>query len=359
MTFVSYAQNFEDVMLWRAFRHIGQGRYIDIGAQHPVVDSVSKAFYDAGWRGIHIEPVPYYADLLRKHRPDETVLELAISDADGTIELNVIDDTGLSTAVSSYAEQHQKERSFGLRRITVDMRTLASAIPDAGGPVHWLKIDVEGLEEQVLKGWDSNSLRPWVMIVEATLPGSPEAVYGNWEYLLVDAGYRFVYFDGLNRYYVAAEHEQLADAFTVPPNVFDDILLTENSSLCNLVLAACREKEAEIAAACERRISDAESRASAYAAALEDARRENEEMRNSVQWKVYERLRKTGDKLARLFRPGKPQVPDATGKPPEPAANDDERKRLSETLSPHAAKIFSSLCDRTGYGRDGGQEGMP
>lgn len=32
MTFVSYAQNFEDVMLYRALKHVEKGFYIDVGA---------------------------------------------------------------------------------------------------------------------------------------------------------------------------------------------------------------------------------------------------------------------------------------------------------------------------------------
>ena len=47
---ISYAQNFEDVILNRAFRHQRSGFYIDIGAFDPVVDSVTKHFYDLGWR---------------------------------------------------------------------------------------------------------------------------------------------------------------------------------------------------------------------------------------------------------------------------------------------------------------------
>ncbi|MCZ8377233.1 MAG: hypothetical protein O9342_17815 [Beijerinckiaceae bacterium] len=43
--FVSYAQNFEDVILWRALRTVEQRHYIDIGANDPVFDSVSFGFY--------------------------------------------------------------------------------------------------------------------------------------------------------------------------------------------------------------------------------------------------------------------------------------------------------------------------
>src|SRR3954451_14572299 len=57
----SYAQNFEDVMLARALAHVRDGFYIDLGAQHPTVDSVSRAFYELGWRGVHVEPNSAYA----------------------------------------------------------------------------------------------------------------------------------------------------------------------------------------------------------------------------------------------------------------------------------------------------------
>ncbi|HZF37393.1 MAG TPA: FkbM family methyltransferase, partial [Blastocatellia bacterium] len=46
MSFISYAQNFEDVMLWRALKHIDRGFYIDVGANDPDLDSVTKAFYE-------------------------------------------------------------------------------------------------------------------------------------------------------------------------------------------------------------------------------------------------------------------------------------------------------------------------
>ena len=57
MTVISYAQNFEDVMLWRALQHVGAGYYVDIGANDPVVDSVTRWFYEQGWSGLNIEPV--------------------------------------------------------------------------------------------------------------------------------------------------------------------------------------------------------------------------------------------------------------------------------------------------------------
>ena len=54
---ISYAQNFEDVILQRVFHTCDQGRYIDIGGYDPTIDSVTKHFYDRGWSGVNVEPV--------------------------------------------------------------------------------------------------------------------------------------------------------------------------------------------------------------------------------------------------------------------------------------------------------------
>lgn len=226
-------------MLWRALKHVTAGVYVDIGAQHPVVDSVSKAFYEQGWRGVHVEPVPHYAELLRQDRPDEVVLQIALSDSAGLMDLRVIEGTGLSTGVKVYAESHQAAHGFAHRTIPTPMLPMKTALAFLeGSAVHWLKIDVEGMEEAVLRGWDSKLLRPWIMVIEATVPLSAEQRYEGAERILVEAGYQFAYFDGLNRFYVAAEHANLLPALQIPPNVFDNVELSGLSGTwCNGLIA--------------------------------------------------------------------------------------------------------------------------
>src|SRR5713101_373530 len=74
MTFRSYAQNFEDVMLHRALADVEHGFYVDVGAGDPVIDSVTKAFYDRGWHGINIEPDRGYFAKLKAPRPRDVNL---------------------------------------------------------------------------------------------------------------------------------------------------------------------------------------------------------------------------------------------------------------------------------------------
>ena len=55
---VSYAQDAEDVMLQRVFPRDYRGFYVDVGASEPVRFSVTKHFYDQGWRGSTSSPCP-------------------------------------------------------------------------------------------------------------------------------------------------------------------------------------------------------------------------------------------------------------------------------------------------------------
>jgi len=228
MSFISYAQNFEDVMLWRVLKRIDQGFYIDVGANDPDQDSVTKAFYERGWHGINVEPAPQWFERLEKARPRDINLQLALGAEPGEITLYEIPDTGLSTAEKKFAERHEAERGYQSRELRVKMDTLSRVCERFHqAPIHFLKIDVEGAEMAVLQGADFGKIRPWIILVEATLPNSQEESYSDWEPLLLNAEYEYAYFDGLNRYYVAGEHENLKAAFKAPPNVFDDFVRSE------------------------------------------------------------------------------------------------------------------------------------
>lgn len=291
MSFISYAQNFEDVMLWRALGHIAQGCYVDIGAQHPEIDSVSLAFYQRGWRGVHIEPVAHFAELLRKSRPDEKVLEIALGDSEGNVDINVIADTGLSTAVADYAERALHDRGFLSQLVQVPQRRLDQALGFLRNQdVHWMKIDVEGFESRVLRGWDPTRLRPWIIVVEAVLPGGVTPNHQEWEPLLIAADYEFVYFDGLNRFYCAAEHRELVAAFAAPPNVADDIQLTVYSSM----LANVNEHHEQERAQYEKRIAELSAQAPELVARLKEIERLSRnlvDMQTSRSWRLTAPLR--------------------------------------------------------------------
>jgi FkbM family methyltransferase len=221
VTFISYAQNLEDVMLFRALKGVEKGFYIDAGAQDPVVDSVTKAFYELGWRGINIEPVERWFQKLVTDRPEDINLQIAAAAQSGEIRFFEVRDTGLSTADPEFALRHAVQ-GYEVREHHILAKPLDVICTECGvKEVHFLKVDVEGAEAEVLRGIDLAEVRPWIILVEATEPNSQATTHDKWEPLLTTRGYEFVYFDGLNRYYVAEEHALLNSAFSTPPNYFD------------------------------------------------------------------------------------------------------------------------------------------
>jgi FkbM family methyltransferase len=218
---ISYAPTREDVLLWRALHSVHNGFYIDVGAHDPTTLSVTRAFYDRGWRGINVEPNPVYAQRLRDERPRDVTVELALGQSPGMAKLFEFGDTGLSTLVKEFADEHTAAGLEATERL-VPVTTLAKLLNDLGDqPVHFLKIDVEGYEQQVVAGADFTKVRPWIVLIEAVRPMTAVASWECWEPLLLEAGYEYVYFDGLNRFYVATEHRELKQYFSVPVNVCD------------------------------------------------------------------------------------------------------------------------------------------
>lgn len=235
-TRISYAQNGEDVILWRALGHLGGGRYVDVGANHPVDDSVTWLFYQQGWRGVDVEPVEQFASLLESTRPGNAVVRAVVGDSDLTdATFHEVVGTGLSTSdqglAGSYAEQGYDTVTRSVPRTTLEAVSRLEQARDADGQTHFLKVDVEGDEASVLRSADLRTWRPWVLVVEATRPRSTTTSHAEWEPDLLAAGYRFCLFDGLSRYYVAEEHADLAPALSYPFCPLDDFVTATRREL--------------------------------------------------------------------------------------------------------------------------------
>jgi FkbM family methyltransferase len=236
---ISYAQNFEDVVLERVFHDVAIGRYIDLGGYDPVRDSVTKHFYDRGWSGVNVEPVARFHRAFQEQRPRDTNLNCACGSQIGTAEFHEWGDSGLSTYRETFDTEALAALGYARTTHTVPLTTLAEITRQMPpGEIDFLKIDVEGVERDVLLGADWQSCRPRVIVIEAIkpkLPGSDpysfEPAWPDWEDILVEHGYEVALFDGINRFYYRGEEPALRTPLSYPANVTDGFMISPNHFL--------------------------------------------------------------------------------------------------------------------------------
>lgn len=220
-TVVSYAQNREDFFLAGFFNPSLKGFYVDIGANDPTDASVTKYFYDRGWHGINVEPIKGHFRKLEEQRSRDINLNVGVSNEQGILQLREYPDgSGLSTFADHMKSEYEKVPSQVTKRhldYEVEMVTLADIFneykPQA---IHFMKVDVEGYEYEVLEGNDWKKFKPWVICIEAN------HIDRDWRPILERNGYVVAYSDGLNDYYIDKSQKSLKKF-----NYVDDIILRE------------------------------------------------------------------------------------------------------------------------------------
>ena len=245
---VSYAQNFEDVMLRRALQDIESGYYVDIGAADPDADSVTRWFYHNGWRGLNVEPDPRYFPRLEERRPEDTNIQCAVGATSGNMIFNITPAGGLSTGNRERLTEIVNIEHAITKPIVVPAVTLDQLLTlTCGKSVEFLKIDVEGMEYDVISAASLVECRPIIIVVEATMPNTQHPSHQVWEPILLERKYRFAWFDGLNRFYVREEDEWRVSFFKTPPCYFDNFLAVTIGARVNEVTERTALVQGELA----------------------------------------------------------------------------------------------------------------
>jgi FkbM family methyltransferase len=230
--FVTYAQNYEDVLLWRALGHVEHGFYIDVGACEPEADSVTKVFYDRGWSGINIEPMPASFARLVEARPRDVNLPIALEDRAGEKNYFAVDGGNGMSSGDQLVRDKLAGEGWAIEEIPTVVRTLADVCAEhVRGEIHFLKIDVELQEHLVIAGGDWNTYRPWVVMGEVHSSQLRDGEPPHWGPMLRSADYVFATYDGLNAVYVAREHEDLLPKLRMPPNFHDQFVTVREEAL--------------------------------------------------------------------------------------------------------------------------------
>lgn len=169
--YLSCSQFGEDMITRHLLDDLPVGFYVDIGAHHPVYFSNTYHFYCRGWRGINVDALPGSMELFRLLRPRDINIELCVDAApDRAREFFLFDPPALNTACPEEADRAVRG---GLGRVvarqtvrTVTLSGLLDRYLPPGQGIDLLSIDVEGLDEAILRGHDFARYRPRVLVFE-------------------------------------------------------------------------------------------------------------------------------------------------------------------------------------------------
>lgn len=147
------------------------GSAVELGACDGIYLSNTLELEQRGWKVLCIEPNPqYYVDLQKNRKlcqnyavgatPGEnipfTIYRFPHTNEAGLSSLSPVE--GLRAQMGPYDYR---------RTVMVKVRTLDQCMMEAGmQSIHFLSLDVEGGEMEVLKGFNLNHWRPWVIVLE-------------------------------------------------------------------------------------------------------------------------------------------------------------------------------------------------
>jgi FkbM family methyltransferase len=167
---LSYSQEGEDLILKRIFEGQKTGFFVDVGAHHPKRFSNTYLFYKTGWRGINIDAMPGSMDRFKEVRPEDTNLEIAISDKEEKLIFHIFNESALNTFDSLHAEKFSLNTNYKViekkELRTFPLGEILKKYNPEGKQIDFMSIDVEGLDLNVLKSNNWIKFKPLIILVE-------------------------------------------------------------------------------------------------------------------------------------------------------------------------------------------------
>jgi FkbM family methyltransferase len=190
----------QDELVWAYFGRRRDGFFIEVGANHPREGSQTWLLEQNGWRGMLVEPQERLFQQLCNQRPRARVIRAACSGPEkvGFADLHIPNES-----LNGFATLERNVDDFGIcytHTERVEVVTLDSLLAQTGQPkVDFVSIDTEGTELDVLRGFNLDTYRPTLILLEDK--GQSLAKHQ----FLRARGYKLVKRTELNNWYVPRE----------------------------------------------------------------------------------------------------------------------------------------------------------
>jgi FkbM family methyltransferase len=168
----SFSQAGEDILVayLLAELRIDNVSYLDIGTNHPVLGNNTFYFYNRGGRGVCVEANKSICRKIRRARPRDTVINAGVSAKSGSADLFVFPDpySGWNSFSEKEAIAKQQETGISWKAVIQVPLVSINQVLDRHfpHPPHFISLDVEGLDLEILKSLDFEKFKPEVICVE-------------------------------------------------------------------------------------------------------------------------------------------------------------------------------------------------
>ncbi len=149
------------------------GTFVEVGANDGMTGSFTYNLAKMGWHGLYFEPVPrIYNKCYLNHIPHKNVKVFQLGIGETSKEETIVDADTLSTidtdSIESYSNIKQFSNNFkNNNTYKIKIEKLDTILEEnTVTDIDILVIDVEGYEENVLKGFTINKYKPTIIIIE-------------------------------------------------------------------------------------------------------------------------------------------------------------------------------------------------
>ena len=166
----SYSQDNEDLFLVNYFQKREKGFYVDLGCHHPKRFSNTYLLYKKGWSGINIDFNKLTIFLFNFFRLRDQNINAVISISDDPIIFFEFYESALNGILSQERVSELKKLGFKVKRKkTIRPITIQEVIEKyslSKRHIDFLKIDVEGLDFEIIKNVELNKLDIELLMIE-------------------------------------------------------------------------------------------------------------------------------------------------------------------------------------------------
>jgi FkbM family methyltransferase len=167
----SYSQCGEDLIMDFIFGQIGISKptYLDIGAHHPFYLNNTALFSARGCVGINVEPDPHLFVNFMAERPNDINLNIGVGDKQSQMDFYIMSTPTMNTFSKNVAEELVANSGFTIKEVKSTPLLDVTSILDKyhGGKFPDLfSLDVEGLDEQIIRSMNFENSFPKVICIE-------------------------------------------------------------------------------------------------------------------------------------------------------------------------------------------------